>query len=43
MCIFLVDKQQWFLVTQKEMEKIVNSGLKPNEFTRENIQKFLLY
>lgn len=43
MCVWLVDKQQWFLVTQKEMQNIVNSGLRPEEFTRENIQQFLLY
>lgn len=43
MKIWLIDKQCWFLVTLEEAKRIVNSGLTEFEFTRENIQQYLLY
>lgn len=43
MKIWLVDKQRYFNVTFEEAKAILTSGLMPNEWTRENIQQFLLY
>ena len=43
MKIFLVDKQQYFRVTFEEAKRILASGLTPNEWTRINIQPYLLY
>jgi hypothetical protein len=41
--IYLVDKQKYFNVTFDEVMNILASGLNPSEWTRENIQKYLLY
>lgn len=43
MKIWLVDDQKYFRVTYKEIISILQSGLQPNEWTRENIQRYLLY
>lgn len=43
MKIFLVDKQKYFRVTFEEAKRILASGLTPNEWTRINIQPYLLY
>ena len=43
MKIYLVDKQKYFNVTFAEAMNILASGLQPNEWTRDNIQKYLLY
>ena len=43
MKIYLVDKQKYFNVTFEEAMNILASGLKPSEWTRDNIQKYLLY
>jgi hypothetical protein len=43
MKIYLVDKQRYFTVTYEEAKAILASGLMPNEWTRANIQPYLLY
>lgn len=43
MKIYLVDKQKYFRVTFEEARRILVSGLMPNEWTRANIQPYLLY
>ena len=43
MKIYLVDTQKYFRVTLEEAKRILASGLLPHEWTRENIQKYLLY
>ena len=43
MKIYLVDKQKYFRVTFEETRRILTSGLMPNEWTRANIQQYLLY
>jgi hypothetical protein len=43
MKIYLVDKQKYFRVTFEEARRILCSGLMPNEWTRENIQPYLMY
>ena len=43
MKIYLVDKQKYFRVTFEEARRILASGLMPNEWTRANIQPYLMY
>ena len=43
MKIYLVDRDKYINVTFDEVMNILASGLNPNEWTRENIQKYLLY
>lgn len=43
MKIYLVDKQKYFNVTFQEAMNILASGLTPSEWTRNNIQPYLLY
>ena len=43
MKIYLVDKQKYFRVTFEEARRILTSGLMPNEWTRANIQQYLMY
>lgn len=43
MKIYLVDRQRYINVTFDEVMNILSSGLQPNEWTRDNIQKYLLY
>lgn len=43
MKIWLVDDQKYCRVTYQEIINILKSGLQPNEWTRENIQQYLLY
>ena len=43
MKIWLVDKQRYFRITYEEAKRILASGLTPNEWTKENIQPYLLY
>ena len=43
MKIYLVDRQKYFRVTYEEIKRILCSGLQPSEWTRENIQPYLLY
>ncbi|WP_346961309.1 hypothetical protein [Clostridium sp.] len=43
MSIYLVDRQCWFLVTHEEAKRILGSGLKPEEYTQDSIQQYLLY
>lgn len=43
MKIYLVDKQKYFRVTLEEAKRILASGLQPYEWTRENIQPYLMY
>ena len=43
MKIYLVDRKHYINVTFEEVMNILASGLKPNEWTRDNIQKYLLY
>lgn len=43
MKIYLVDKQKYFRVTFEEARRILASGLMPNEWTRSNIQPYLLH
>lgn len=43
MKIYLVDRQKYFRVTFEEARRILTSGLQPNEWTRVNIQPYLLY
>ena len=43
MKIYLVDQQKYFRVTYKEIMNILASGLEPNEWTRANIQPYLMY
>ncbi len=43
MKIWLVDRQQYFRVTFEEVRRILGSGLQPSEWTRPNIQPYLLY
>lgn len=43
MKIYLVDRRKYINVTFEEVMNILSSGLKPNEWTRDNIQKYLLY
>lgn len=43
MKIWLVDDQKYFRVTYKEIIAILQSGLQPYEWTRTNIQQYLLY
>lgn len=43
MKIYLVDIQKHINVTFEEAKAILCSGLMPNEWTRANIQKYLLY
>lgn len=43
MKIYLVDKQKYFRVTFEETRRILASGLMPSEWTRENIQPYLMY
>jgi hypothetical protein len=42
MKIYLVDRQKYFRVTFEEARRILTSGLQPNEWTRANIQPYLL-
>jgi hypothetical protein len=43
MKIYIVDRKRYIRVTFDEMMSILSSGLQPNEWTRDNIQKYLLY
>lgn len=43
MKIFLVDKQKYIYVTFQEAMNILASGLRPEDWTRENIKQYLLY
>ena len=43
MKIYLVDKQKYFRVTFEEMKNILCSGLTPDQWTRANIQQYLMY
>ncbi len=43
MKIYLVDVQKYCRVTLEEIKAILCSGLEPSEWTRENIQPYLLY
>ena len=43
MKIYLVDRQRYFRVTFTEAKAILCSGLMPNEWTRANIQQYLLH
>lgn len=43
MKIYLVDRQKYFRVTFAEAKAILCSGLMPNEWTRANIQQYLLH
>lgn len=43
MKIYLVDRKRYINVTFEEVMNILSSGLSPNEWTRDNIQKYLLY
>lgn len=43
MKIYLVDKQKWILVTKEEMKRIINSNIKPENFTSSSIQQFLIF
>lgn len=43
MIIYLVDQQKYAKVTFDELMNILKSGLSPNEWTRENLQPYLLY
>lgn len=43
MKIWLVDKQRYFRVTFEETKRILASGLAPDQWTRINIQPYLLY
>ena len=43
MKIYIVDRQRYINVTFDEVMSILASGLNPSEWTRENIQKYLLY
>jgi hypothetical protein len=43
MKIYLVDRKRYINVTFDEVMNILSSGLNPSEWTRDNIQKYLLY
>lgn len=43
MQIYLVDVQKYINVTPEEAKAILCSGLQPSEWTRVNIQPYLLY
>ena len=43
MKIYLVDRKKYFRVTLEETKRILASGLQPHEWTRANIQPYLLY
>lgn len=43
MKIWLVDRQRYFRVTFEEAKAILGSGLTPDQWTRANIQPYLLY
>lgn len=43
MKIWLVDRQKYFRVTFEETKRILCSGLTPDQWTRANIQRFLMY
>lgn len=43
MKIYLVDAQKYINVTYDEAKAILCSGLQPNEWTRVNIQPYLMY
>jgi hypothetical protein len=43
MKIYLVDQQRYFRVTFEETKRILTSGLTPDQWTRINIQPYLLY
>lgn len=43
MRIYLVDRGKYINVTFDEVMNILASGLKPSEWTRENIKQYLLY
>jgi hypothetical protein len=43
MKIYLVDRKRYINVTFDEVMNILSSGLNPKEWTRDNIQKYLLY
>ena len=43
MKIWLVDGQRYFRVTFEETKRILCSGLMPYEWTRANIQQYLLH
>ena len=43
MKIWLVDDKKYFRVTYREIIAILQSGLQPREWTRANIQQYLLY
>lgn len=43
MKIYLVDVQKYFNITFEEAKRILASGLQPSEWTRANIQPYLLY
>ena len=40
---YLVDRRRYINVTFDEVMNILASGLSPSEWTRENIQQYLLY
>lgn len=42
MKIYIVDRKRYINVTFEEVMNILSSGLNPNEWTRDNIQKYLL-
>ena len=43
MKIYLVDKKRYFRVSLEEAKAILASGLQPYEWTRANIQPYLLH
>ena len=43
MKIWLVDKQKYFRVTFEEAKRILCSELTPDQWTKANIQRYLLY
>lgn len=43
MKIWLVDRQRYFRVTFEETKRILTSGLTPDQWTKANIQQFLIY
>jgi hypothetical protein len=43
MKIYVVDRNKYINVTFDEVMNILASGLQPSEWTRDNIQKYLLY
>jgi hypothetical protein len=43
MRIYLVDQKRHIEISTQEGERLLKSGLSPENYTRENIEKFLTY